>query len=280
MPQVSLRKQNDVVIAATSDSHGYLEGIKQVCDDNKVDILVIAGDIQPADIQYHCNDTACGHWFRNKFFRLVKKLKCEVVAIPGNHDFWLRSLINGNFGAIEECKKKFFIPDNLHLLCDSEVTIKGKRIYGTPWVPWISGRWCFEADTEESLQNKWDIIPEDIDILVTHTPPRYDNNNMDVSLERDPNANRHFGSYSLAQRIRKINPSLVFCGHIHSGDHKCHVEYSKEAKHGTFVWNVSRVNERYLIGYPIRVIRLTEKTVSEREIDSMALKRGSDSSGC
>ena len=174
MPQVTLKKQNEVVIAATSDLHGCLEGIRQVCDDNKVDILIIAGDIQPADIQYHCNDTACGRWFRNKFFNLIKKLKCEVVAIPGNHDFWLRSFIHGNFGTPEERKEKFFIPDNFHLLAESEVTIKGLRIYGTPWVPWISGHWCFEAE-EKELVWKWKQIPEGIDILVTHTPPRYDN---------------------------------------------------------------------------------------------------------
>ena len=275
MPQVTLKKQNEIVIAATSDLHGYLEGIRQVCNDNNVDILIIAGDIQPADIQYHCNDTACGHWFRNKFFNLIKKLKCEVVAIPGNHDFWLRSFIQGDFGTPEERKEKFFIPDNFHLLAESEVTIKGLRIYGTPWVPWISGHWCFEAE-EKELVWKWKQIPEGIDILVTHTPPRYENHNIDVSLERDPNAHRHFGSYSLADRIREVNPSLVFCGHIHSGDHKCHVEYKKNAPHGNFVWNVSRVNERYFIGYPIRVVRLGEKTVSEREKDSLAIEQRSN----
>lgn len=270
--QKSQKRNNDeIIIAATSDLHGYLEGIKQTCKENKVDILIIAGDIQPADIYHHCNDTACGHWFRNKFFHLVKELDCEVVAIPGNHDFWLRSLIKGAYGTPEECKSKFFIPDNLHLLCDSEVSITGLRIYGTPWVPYINGRWCYEASDDELIEH-WNNIPDGIDILVTHTPPRYKNHNMDVSQERDPEAKRHFGSFSLADRIREVNPSLVFCGHIHSGDHRCHVEYKKDAHHGNFVWNVSHVNERYSIGYPIRVIRFNPQTVIEREKDSSALE--------
>ena len=275
MQKMSLPHRPEVIIAATSDLHGYLDGIEQTCKENNVDILIIAGDIQPAEIQYHCNDTACGHWFRNRFFKLMKKLKCEVVAIPGNHDFWLRSLIHGSLGTPEECKKKYFIPDNFHLLCDSEVTIKGLRIYGTPWVPWISGHWCYEA-TEDELSRKWSHIQEGIDILVTHTPPKYINNNIDVSLERDPKASRHFGSPSLAARVYDSHPTIVICGHIHSGSHTGYMEHNPIAGHFSYVYNVSRVNERYYIGYPIRILTLADKVVGEKRKDSLAFEQRSN----
>ena len=268
-PQMSLPRHNGVVIAATSDLHGLLDGIKQVCNDNSVDVLVLDGDIQPAEIIYHCNDTACGQWFRNQFFRLVRKLHCEVVAIPGNHDFWLRSLLAGEFGTLDECRKKYMIPSNFHLLCDSEVTVCGLRFYGTPWVPWISGHWCYETQ-EASLATKWEEIPDGVDVLVAHTPPLLKDCNIDASMERDPMALRHFGSPSLWDAISQKHPFLVFCGHIHSGDHKPVVRYFKNATHGTFVYNVSRVNERYYIGYPIRVLRITEKVLEERIEDSSA----------
>lgn len=256
-------KNNRVVIAATSDLHGYLEGIEEVCREKKADILVIAGDIQPADIMYHCNDTACGRWFRNKFFALVKKLKCEVVAIPGNHDFWLRSLLRGDFGTMEDCKKKFFIPDNFYLLCDSEITLKGLRIYGTPWVPYISGHWCYECKDASEEKERFDLIPDGIDILVAHTPPRMKGKSLDVSLERDPTGKRPFGSIAMMDAITSKKPLLVFCGHIHSGDHEMVPIYRASGERTTFVCNVSRVNERYSIAYPIKTIEIREKTIAE-----------------
>lgn len=259
-PEKQQRKKKGVVIAATSDLHGYLEGIEQVCKDRDADILVIAGDIQPADIMYHCSDAACGHWFRNKFFKLMKKLKCEVVAIPGNHDFWLRSLLRGDFGPMEDCKKKFFIPDNFHLLCDSEITIKGLRIFGTPWVPYISGHWCYEA-FEADLWDKFEKVPSGLDILVAHTPPRIKDKTIDVSLERDPDAKRPFGSLAMADTINKKKPLLTFCGHIHSGNHSTVGFY--RTPQSSFVYNVSRVNERYFIEYPIKVIEVRKKVIVE-----------------
>lgn len=260
LTQASSKNDKETVIVATSDIHGYLEGIKDICKNRKADILVIAGDIQPADIYFHCNDSACGSWFRNKFFNLVKKLDCEVVAIPGNHDFWLRSLLRGDFGTYDECKQKYFIPDNFHLLCDNEITVKGLRIYGTPWVPWISGHWCWE-DYEPNLKAVYDKIPKDLDILVTHTPPRHENKGIDVSLEWDAAKRRHFGSSNLMEAIVEKSPQLVFCGHIHSGDHECLPIYRKSAPRATYIYNVSRVNERYYIGYPFTVIGFREKTI-------------------
>ena len=269
MPQVTLKKQNEIVIAATSDLHGHLEGIRQVCDDNNVDILIIAGDIQPADIYYHCNDTACGHWFRNTFFKKVKSLDCEVVAIPGNHDFWLNSLLHGEFGTPSYCTSKFFIPDNFHLLCDSEIIIKGLRIFGSPWVPFINGRWCFER---HSLLNTWDAIPDGLDVLVTHTPPSVLGSDIDVSLDNDPRWQRHFGDHYLGKRIRDRSPTLAICGHIHSGDHDCLRIHNDILNRDSCVYNVSRVNERYSIAYPLRILSIGNGSVSEINPDSSALK--------
>ena len=42
-----MQNNGEIVIAATSDVHGNLEGIEQVCRDKNVDVLVIAGDIEP-----------------------------------------------------------------------------------------------------------------------------------------------------------------------------------------------------------------------------------------
>lgn len=258
-PKVDIQKNDGIVIAATSDIHGLLDGIKDAVEANKADILIIAGDIQPADIIYHCDDLATQNWFITKFFRLIEGLKCEVVITPGNHDFFLRRMLSGFFGPLEEQRS---IPKNLHILFDSEVTVKGLRIYGTPRVPFISGHWCYEH-TEEELKTFFAKIPEGIDILVSHSPPRIKEKAVDVSLERDPKCIRPFGSTALADAIERAQPLLVFCGHIHSGDHNCVPKYYKGAGNGTFIYNVSRVNERYWVEYPIRIVTLREKTLVE-----------------
>lgn len=271
------KKQKEISIVATSDLHGKLDGLEQCLKKNKPDILVIAGDIQPADIWFSIGDNG-KRWFRDAFFEIFRRTpKTQIVAIPGNHDFVLRDFLAGKFGTPEERKKQFRIPDNFHLLCDSEATVCGLRIYGTPWVPWISGHWCWEvpynADHYAAEEEKFKNIPEGLDILITHTPPTWHNSTIDVSLERvEPGTPRpqmrRFGSLALLAAINEKKPLLVFCGHIHSGEHKCQPTYRENAEGNSFLYNVSRLNERYEIAYPFRSIVIKDKVVEELAVSA------------
>ena len=78
----------------------------------------------------------------------------HVLCVPGNHDFGLESGY--------EFK-------NARLLEDSHVEIEGLKIYGSPWVPMLAGFAYFLE--EGQLLEKWKQIPENTDVLVTHTPP-------------------------------------------------------------------------------------------------------------
>lgn len=233
-----------IVIVATSDIHGLLEGIEEVCKNYNADILTISGDIEPADIF-----VSKPYWFERKFFPLIGKLNCEVVATPGNHDFYLAA----QYDAIKR-NDKGSIPNNFHLLIDEETTVKGIRIYGTPWVPFIDGRWCFEG-MDEDLADKFSLIPEGTDVLLTHSPPYIPHKAIDQSCDYPSEHRRHFGSKSLAKEIQKKWPRVCLCGHIHSGDHDpVAITTQKEGLnfHGTEIFNVSRVNENYTIAYKIR----------------------------
>lgn len=248
---MSIGIDKPIVIAATSDIHGCLEGIQEVCHTRNVDVLVIAGDIEPADIF-----TSKPYWFEHKFFPLMRKLKCEVVAIPGNHDFYLSS----HYASIA-CNEKKNIPENFHLLIDEEITINGIRFYGTPWVPLIDGRWCFEG-TDADIADYFSLIPDGVDVLVTHSPPFLSHKAIDQSCDFSPEHRRHFGSKSLNEAIKSKSPSIVLCGHIHSGIHS-HVEIMSKRDKPVHIWNVSRVNEEYRIAYKIKILELTNGTVSE-----------------
>uniref|UniRef100_A0A8C9KRR3 Uncharacterized protein n=1 Tax=Panthera tigris altaica TaxID=74533 RepID=A0A8C9KRR3_PANTA len=59
---------------------------------------------------------------------------------------------------------------NCIYLQDSEVTVRGFRIYGSPWQPWFYG-WGFNLPRGQALLEKWNLIPEGVDILITHGPP-------------------------------------------------------------------------------------------------------------
>ena len=243
---------NPLILAATSDIHGHLEGIQEVCFSRNVDILVIAGDIEPADLF-----TSRPYWFERKFFPLISKLNCEVVAIPGNHDFYLSS----KYEAIKRGEYSR-VPKNFHLLIDEEVTIKGIRFYGTPWVPYINGRWCFEAD-DEALADRFLQMPARVDVLITHSPPLMKYHEADMSLDYPPEYRRHFGSNSLARVIDAKAPRMVVFGHIHSGNHRCTMLHANLEDSIVYMWNVSRVNEEYNIAYKIKLLELNPGCIRE-----------------
>lgn len=231
-------KSSNYLVAATSDLHGFIEGVIQEVENGKPNFLVIAGDIHPCRI-----DISAETWFPKVFYPFLEEVKIPVIAVPGNHDFYLNDIICKG----REWGKQF--PQNFHLLCDSEVIIEGIKFYGTPWVPWINGRWCFEA-SERSLKYVYSKIPMGIDVLISHSPPLIQHQFIDISLERPKPSWRHFGSKDLHKAIRETSPHLVFCGHIHSGNHQTHtIESDSEENVSSRVYNVSRVSEKYQVTY-------------------------------
>lgn len=220
-------------IYSISDLHGNLEGL----DPQDSDIVIIAGDVAPMKgwSIWHINDQV--KWMNKRFASwCMKSPNAEFVVIPGNHDL---------FAQRSDVPTKLELPGNVHFLVDQIVGVKGLRIAGSPWIPPISRRWAYETDGEEDLARHFAWIPEGVDILVTHTPPRVDGWNVDVSLQ---SKSPHFGSRALADAIKRVKPKLVFCGHIHTGDHRVHDLIHDDGRI-TKLYNVSRLNEDYDIEY-------------------------------
>lgn len=236
---------SQVKIAATSDIHGFIERLDDEICSIDPDMLVIAGDIHPCRIDLNATE-----WFHKVFLPFVKRIKVPVVAIPGNHDFFLSDVISNNF----KDWMSQYAPRNFHLLCDSELQIDGVSVYGTPWCNYINGNWCFEA-SKESLKYIYSKIPYDCDVLISHTPPQIKHQYIDISMDRPEPYWRHYGSMELTKAIREKKPHIVFCGHIHSGEHKvCEVRYGDRPFEYVPCYNVSRVNEGYNIAYPVKEI--------------------------
>lgn len=215
-------------VAATSDLHGYLPDVPE-CD-----VLVIAGDIGPATKTYHDNTRGEGtEWMMFKFIPWTLRQPCEhVVYIGGNHDF-----------VLQECGPPYGAGiTTAHYLQDSGCEIDGVKFWGSPWTSKYFD-WAFMLE-EDELAKKWDMIPDDTDVLLTHGPP--------LGLGDVNNRGDHRGSSSLLKWHMKepARKTMHFFGHIH----ECH------GQSGASWANVSYVDERYR---PVGVIEVFDVESSD-----------------
>lgn len=134
--------------------------------------------------------------------------------------FDLRSAVNGcTWGAVITAGNHDFLAEeepamtcdlladsNSMYLQDSAVVIDGLKIWGSPWQPWFFD-WAFNLERGEEIKSKWDLIPEDTDILITHGPPA-------GVLDNVPDG-RNVGCQDLRDAVERVQPKLHVFGHIH-----------------------------------------------------------------
>lgn len=217
-------------IAITSDLHGELPEI------DKCDILCICGDICPT---HNHNISFQENWLIKQFIPWCNSLNVlQVIFIAGNHDLFLEK--KGD----DYIKQVFFNQDKITYLKDECTALlpdecdRNVIIYGTPYCKQF-GNWSFMRE-EKSLKKIYSMIPNDIDILLTHDAP--DLNELGTIHEFNWNYNQtkiNAGNKILAKEILKKKPKYAFCGHIHSGNH------TLTDLNGIKVANVSRMNEKY-----------------------------------
>ena len=229
-------------ICAISDIHGDLIDIPS-CD-----ILCISGDILPLKIQKDHEKSI--DWLMNVFYPYLLNLDCKhVIMIWGNHDFIGQKF--HDFGYTGEYQSELLFGKNskVHILLDESIEIEKIKIYGTPWVPELSG-WAFYGPSTY-LNYKYNLIPEDIDILLTHCPPKF--GTQGVVLQECWNYGRDFGSIELQNVIesKEFEKDLyIISGHIHSGNHE--IETNGNIKYV----NVSIKDEDYKITYQPKIIEI------------------------
>ncbi|KAF2432682.1 Metallo-dependent phosphatase [Tothia fuscella] len=168
------------------------------------DILIHAGDLTNAgtikELQHQIN------WIDS----LPHKHK---IAICGNHDTYLDTKSRKHL--TEEERNGELNWKSIHYLQHTSTTLTLKtpdygtrkiNIYGAPQIPQCGGEnFAFQYNRDRDAWSN--TVPDDTDILVTHTPPRY---------HRDLFA-PWMGCCYLLEEVWRVRPALHVFGHVHSG---------------------------------------------------------------
>ena len=127
----------------------------------------------------------------------------EKIVIAGNHDFLFE----------REPERARSLLGDVTYLQDSGAHVAGLSVWGSPWQPWFHD-WAFNLPRGAALAEKWELVPESVDLLVTHGPPR---GILDTTFD-----GRRVGCEELELARARIRPRLHLFGHIHEayGTHR------------------------------------------------------------
>lgn len=194
-------------IVAISDTHTFENAIA-VPDG---DVLIHAGD---ATIEGSYREVSrFADWLHAQPHR-------HKIFVAGNHD-WL-------FEREPEIARSLLV-GVAYYLQDELIEIEGVKFYGSPWQPEFCN-WAFNLPRGEALAAKWAMIPNDVDVLITHGPPW-------GILDYVKLGSEHLGCNDLLRAVARVQPRVHVFGHIHGG-------YARFRPRGLFI-NASICNEAY-----------------------------------
>lgn len=199
------------------------------------DLLICAGDM-----------TSMGHEHEIinfcKWFDKIDNYD-EKIFIAGNHDWGFQDNPLKSKNIVESYKSITYLQDDFIYVGEHPDLIK---IYGSPWQPEFRN-WAFNLPRmSDQLKDKWDNIPNDVDILITHGPAY-------GYLDKVIGGYENLGCELLLNKIKEIKPKIHVFGHIHSAS-----GYIFDGN--THYINASILNEQYICEYKPLTIEWDKKT--------------------
>ncbi|GAB1314235.1 Phosphoric ester [Madurella fahalii] len=199
-----------VSVVCVSDTHNSQPALPNG------DVLIHAGDLTQSGSSRELQETI--DWLRAQSHPVK-------IVIAGNHDLLLiRVKMND---AAPETRTTATCPNGRQL-----------RVYGSPYSA-RHGNWAFQYPRSDNI---WaGTVPRDVDILVTHGPPR-----AHLDLLR-------LGCVYLLRELWQVRPRLHIFGHIHEGAgtewlpfDALQDAYERTAIAGGGIWNLLRTLNEFL----------------------------------
>lgn len=199
-----------MIFITISDTHGQHD--KLILPPG--DVLIHAGDVSKRGKEHEVKD------FLRWFSSLDYKYK---IFIAGNHDFLFEQYPDEKINAL--------IPDNVIYLNDNGVRIEGIHIWGSPVSPWFFD-WAFNRHRGAEIDKHWQLIPDDVHILITHGPVY---GVLDKTVR-----GQTVGCEMLLEKVKQLKPNVHICGHIHEA-------YGQIEVDGTLFINASVLDVDYVL---------------------------------
>ncbi len=171
-------------VVAVSDTHTFEDDLGAIPDG---DVFVHAGDMLRAGTLAELRSVAS--WIN----ALPHRTK---IVVAGNHDGCFQE---------ERAAACAMLPGVVYLE-DEETTIEGLRFHGSPWQPAYND-WAFNLPRGAPLAEKWSLIRDGVDVLITHGPPGGVGDRSSVAGRQ--------GCVDLRAAVTRVRPLLHLFGHIH-----------------------------------------------------------------
>ena len=185
-------RQPPIRVVCISDTHTYTPSLPAG------NLLIHAGDLTNAgtlsEIQAQIN------WLDAQPFT-------HIVAIAGNHDSFFdpRSRAPSDRGRSADFKRVHYLQHSRLSLKFPDHDRRELVLYGAPQIPACGGdEMAFQYSRDDDAWSG--TVPDDVDILVTHTPPKW---HLDLPVG--------MGCAYLLDEIWRVRPRLHVFGHVHGG---------------------------------------------------------------
>jgi len=132
---------------------------------------------------------------RDKLAHFEGKTEYDTECAEGKPD-WLKELLG------------IHLRPNVFYLENSFVVLDDIKIWGSPITPSFGYGWGFNKNRGYDINEVWNEIPMDTDIVITHGP-------IHSYCDRTSREGLNVGCEQLYHRLNEVRPQLHFSGHIH-----------------------------------------------------------------
>lgn len=174
-----------MTIACIGDTHGKHD-LLEIPD---TDVIIHTGDISSFGNKQEI--AVFLEWFAG----LPQKHK---IFIAGNHDFYLEKIASNDL--------ENFIPQEIIFLQNTGIEIGNKLFWGSAYTPGLPN-FAFYKQRGKEIFQEWKKIPQQTDVLITHTPP--------YGILDEVARKQSVGCEELQKVVAQLQPSFHIFGHVH-----------------------------------------------------------------